>query len=117
MYKYMHNQEIHPASGFQEARQQLGIVLPEGIDPITHFIVRVRYWDKQDQDYSIELFDAPGHQVFGTYDRAIAEYKLLTEQLPNTETQEVKLELIQYHRGKLTTYQSKILFPSTALAS
>ncbi len=111
MYKYLHNNQIHFAPGFQEARRQVGFALPEGISPINHYIVRIWHWDKTEQDYSIEVFDAPGHQVFEEYDDALDCFKALTANYPEKAGEEFKLDLVQYHRGKITNYYSKILFP------
>lgn len=112
MYKYLHNKQIHPAPGFQEARTQTGFVLPEKTNPISYFIVRIWHWDEDEKDYSIEVFDAPGHEVFNGYDDALNRYNTLkTNHLEEAEDG-IKLELVQYHRGKITTYHSKILFPS-----
>lgn len=111
MYKYLHNNQIHFAPGFQEARGQTKFTLPEGINPIDQFIVRIWHWDATEQDYSIEVFDAPGHQVFKEYDDALTCFNALATGYPEVAAEEIKLELIQYHRGKVTTYYSKILFP------
>ena len=111
MYKYRYNNQIQSATGFQEARVQAGLALPEGINPISYFIVRIWQWDDNDDDFSIELFDAPGHQVFEDYDDAINCFKILEAQYPQEATREIKLDLVHYHRGKITTYYSKILFP------
>jgi hypothetical protein len=112
MYKYLHNSRIHFAPGFREARWQTEFTLPEGINPINHFIVRIWHWDEKEQDYSIEVFDAPGHQVFKEYDDAQICFNALATDFPETAAEEIKLELIQFHRGKIATLQSKILFPS-----
>ncbi len=111
MYKYLYNNQIHFASGFQEARKQSGHALPEGINPISHFIVRIWQWDENEKDYSIEVFDAPGHQLFQEYDDALDCFKVQAIHYPEEAAEEIKLELVQYHRGKVTTYYSKILFP------
>jgi len=112
MYKFLHNNQIHFAPGFYEARQQAGIALPEGFDPINHFIVRIWHWDKNEKDYDIEVFDAPGHQVFKEYDHALTCFNALAVDYPEVANEEIKLELALYHRGKVTTYHSKILFPT-----
>lgn len=112
MYKYLYNQQIHTAPRFQEARTQTGFFLPEKIDPINHFIIRIWHWDEKERDHSIEVFDAPGHQVFQEYDDALTCFNALETDYPEKAGEEIKLELVQYHRGKTTTYYSKILFPS-----
>jgi hypothetical protein len=112
MYKFLHNSQIHFALGFHEARRQAEFTLPEDINPINHFIVRVWHWDEHEKDYSIEVFDAPGYQVFKEYDDALTCFNALAVDYPEEAGEEIKLELIQYHRGKVTTYHSKILFPS-----
>ena len=111
MYKYRYNNQIHVASGFREARGQREFALPESIDPIKHFIVRIWHWDEHDSDFSIEVFDAPGYQVFNEYDDALICFNTLEIDQPRAAAQEIKLELVQYNRGKITTYHSKILFP------
>ena len=112
MYKFLHNNRIHFAPGFHEARWQTEFALPEGINPIDHFIVRIWHWDETEKDHSIEVFDAPGHQVFKEYDDALTCFNALATDYPETAAEEIKLELIQFHRGKIATLQSKILFPS-----
>jgi len=111
MYKYLYKKQIHFAPGFPEARRQVGFVLPEGINPISHFIIRIWQWDENEDDYSIEVLDAPGHQVFEEYDDALDCFKALAIRYPEETAEEIKLEFVQYHRGKITTYHSKILFP------
>ena len=111
MYKYLYNNQIHCAPGFQEAREQAEFALPEDINPINHFIVRIWHWDAGEKDFSIEVFDPPGYQVFNEYDEALTFFNALATNFPENGTEEIKLELIQYHRGKITTYHSKILFP------
>ncbi len=111
MYKYLFNDEIHTALGFHEARQQCGRVLPNTIDPVSHFIVRLWRWDETDKEYSIEIFDEPGHQVFNEYDGALTCFNALEGSYPQKPADDVKLELIQYHLGEISTLQSKILFP------
>lgn len=111
MYKYLHDNQIHFAPGFHEARWHTNFALPEGVNPINHFVVRIWYWDKTEQDFSVELFDTPGHQVFAEYDNALTCFNALAIDYPEEAGKEIKLELIQYHRGKVSTLQSKILFP------
>ena len=111
MYKFLHNDQIYLAPGFQEARRQAGLALPEGIDPINYFIVRIWHWDVKEQDYDIEVFDAPGQQVFKEYDDALICFNALAVDYPEIANREIKLELVLYHRGKITNYHSKILFP------
>ena len=111
MYKYRYNNQIHFAPGFYEARKKEGLALPEGISPISHFIVRIWQWDENDDDFSIEIFDSPGHQVFQDYDDALTCFRILEAQYPAQTSQEIKLELIHYHRGRTTIYYSRILFP------
>jgi len=111
MYKFLHNNQIHNAPGFHEAIRQAGLTLPEGIDPINHFIVRIWHWDDKGQDYTIEVFDAPGHRVFNEYDDALTCFNALAVDYPEVADKEIKLELVQYHRGKISTLYSKILFP------
>lgn len=112
MYKYLHTNEIHYAPGYHEALRQTGSALPEGVDPINHYIVRIWHWDANEKDHSIEVLDAPGHQVFQEYDDALTCFNALESDYPKAAGEEIKLELVQYHRGKITTYYSKILFPS-----
>ena len=112
MYKFLHNNQIHFAPGFLEAMRQVGVALPEGINQVSYFIVRIWHWDDNEKDYSIEVFDAPGHQVFKEYDDALTCFNALAVDYPEIANEELKLELVQYHRGKITTYYSKILFPS-----
>lgn len=111
MYKYRYNNKIGSASGFSEARKRAGLALPEGIDPISHFIVRIWQWNEDDDDFSIEILDTPGHQVFQDYDDALTCFRVLATQYPAEVAQEIKLELIHFHRGRVTIYHSKILFP------
>jgi hypothetical protein len=111
MYKYLYNNQIHCASGFREAREQTEFALPEKINPINHFIVRIWQWDETEKDFSIEIFDPPGYQVFNKYDDALTFFNALEIDYPGEAAKEIKLELVMYHRGKITTYRSKILFP------
>ena len=111
MYNYLHSNQIHCAPGYSEALKEAGFALPEGIDPINHYIVRIWHWNENEKDYSIEVFDAPGHQVFQEYNDALTCFNALESDFSKETGKEIKLELVQYHRGKITTYYSKILFP------
>ena len=112
MYKFLHNSQILFALGFIEARWKTGFTLPADVDLVNHFIIRLWHWDEFEKDYSIEVFDAPGHQVFKEYDDALNCFNTLEIDYPDVAGQEIKLELVHYHRGKITTYHSKILFPT-----
>jgi len=111
MYKFLYANQIHYAPGYPEALKQAGLDLPEGVDPIDHFIVRIWLWSENERDYSVEVLDAPGHQVFQEYDDALNCFKALEADYPKAAGEEIKLEFVQYHRGKTTTYYSRILFP------
>ena len=111
MYKYRYNNQIHSASGFSEAMKQKGLSVPNGIDPNSHFIVRIWQWDEDEDDFCIEMFDPPGHRTFKEYDHAMTCFRAMIAQYPLESMEESKLELVHYHRGKITTYHSKILFP------
>ena len=112
MYKYQFKNKTHFASGFHEARKQIELELPEGINPIDYFIIRIWKWDEMVKDYSVEVFDSPGHQIFGDYGDARTCFISLKIDYPMKIAEEVKLELTQYHRGSASTLQSRILFPS-----
>ena len=111
MYKYLYKNQIHTAKGFSEAKKREKLLFPEGVNPVSHFIVRIWHWDEDDDDFSIEILDPPGHQVYQEYDDAINCFKDLIIDYPIGAAVESKLEMVQYHRGKITTYHSKILFP------
>jgi len=111
MFKYRYNNQIHIASDFREARGQKEFALPNTINPISHFIVRIWLWDKNDSDFSIEMFDPPGYQVFSEFDDALTSFNDIETDHSEITEEEIKLELVHYHRGKITTYRSKILFP------
>ena len=49
--------------------------------------------------------------MFDEYDDALTCFNALATDYPEAAAEEIKLELVQYHRGKITTYYSKILFP------
>ena len=71
MFKYLYNNEIYSALDFHEARKLRKLTLPNTIDPVSHFIVRLWRWDATDREYSVEIFDVPGHQVCHEYDDAL----------------------------------------------
>lgn len=48
MYKFLYNSQIHFASGFHEAMKQTGFALPEDVNPINYFIVRVWHWNESE---------------------------------------------------------------------
>jgi len=112
MYKYRFKNKVYFATGFHEARKQTGLALPKGINPIDYFIVRIWSWDEVMKDYSIEVLDAPGHQVFKDYDDALTCFIALKIDYPVKIAEEVKLELTQHHRGRASILQSRILFPA-----
>ena len=113
MYKYLYNNEIHSALDFHEARKLHKLTLPNTIDPVSHFIVRLWRWVETDKEYSVEIFDEPGHQFFSEYDDALSCFNDLALHYPQECTEDTKLELVQYHLGAISTLQSKILLPPT----
>ena len=112
MYKYIFNNKVHFAVGFMDARRQIGRTLPEEIDPVSYFLVRLWQWDKEENDYVIELLDEPGHQVFNEYDDALTCFNSLQVEYPEQTSEDFRLELAQYHMGEISTLHSKILFPA-----
>ncbi len=113
MYKYLFNNEIRSALDFHEARKLRGLTLPNTIDPVSHIIVRLWHLDETDKEYSVEIFDEPGHQVFNEYDDALICFNDLAAHYPEECTEDTKLELVHYHLGEIGTLLSKILFPPT----
>jgi hypothetical protein len=111
MYKFLYNNQILHAPGFLEAMRQAGLALPEDINPISHFIVRIWHWDDNGRDFVIEVFDTPGHQVFNEYDDALTCFNTLAIKYQQVTSEEFKLELVQFHRGRVSSLHSKILFP------
>lgn len=111
MYKYKFNDEIHSAYGFREARKRIGWFLPADIDPTCYFMVRLWLWDNEEKEYEIEILDEPGHKVFREYDDALTFFNILLTDYPEQISEDVRLELVQYHMGCLSTLHSKILFP------
>lgn len=95
-----------------DARRQIGRSLPVEIDPASYFMVRLWQWDPAEREYDIELLDEPGHQVFNEYDDALTCFNYLQADYPEQTTVDVRLELIQYHMGEISTLHSKILFPA-----
>ena len=109
MYRYLYKNQVRDALGFLDARKQIGLALPENIHPLNYFMIRLWRWDEEEKDYSIEIFDAPGHQVFNGYEDGLTCFNALQADHPE---EEVKLQLIQVHLGEISTLQSKILFPT-----
>lgn len=112
MYKYLLDQNVHTAADVRAAGKQLGRDLPEGINPVKHFVVRLWRWDRGDRDYSIEVLDPPGRQVFAEYDDALDCFRALDAEYAQQCTEETRLQLIQYNRGQVHILHSKILFPA-----
>lgn len=111
MYKFLYNNQINRAPGFLEALRMAGLAMPEDINPISHFIVRIWHWDDKEQGFSIEVFDTPGHQTFNEYNDALTCFNALAVKYPEVASEVFKLELVQFHRGKISTLYSRILFP------
>ena len=111
MFKYIYNKEMHTVAGLHDAVRLADFALPEGIDPVNHFIIRLWQWDEADKEYSVEVFDPPGHQVFKKYEDALDCYNALALDYPEESTEETRLELVQHHLGQIRILQSRILFP------
>lgn len=112
MYKYHYAGAVGTAQSLNEARKQIGWAFPDAINPDNYFLVRVWQWDKTDQDYIVEVLNAPGHQIFNAYVDALACYNKLVAGFSDQFSEEARLDLVHYHLAKFRALHSKILFPS-----
>lgn len=109
MHKYLYEGGVHTAQDFFEARIRSGIKFPHPFHSFSYYLVRLWQWDIPDADYTIEILNEPGHQVFNNYDEARTCFHTLAEELPGCIQEDVKLELVHYHLGTIYPLESKIL--------
>lgn len=111
MYKYLYEGVFGEAVDFHDAAYKHGLILPEGVDPKRHFVVRAWVWNSEDDDYSIEKIGGPCHQSFAEYVDAWTYYEaqdMASGCLENEE--EVRLELVHIHNNVESVLKSRILF-------
>ena len=111
MYKYSFKGQIHTAQDFFEARNKAGLSLPDTVQSVTHYMVRLWQWDDTARDYAVEILNDPGHQLFNAYDEALVCYNTLEEFFPDQITHDMKMELVHFHEGESYELESTILFP------
>jgi len=111
MYKYTYQGEIHSARDFFEARHKAGLSLPRTFHSVSHYVIRLWQWDEGDRDYSVEILNSPGHQIFNSYDEALVSYNTLAEFYPNDIDRDIKLELVQFHLGEVYDLEEQVLYP------
>jgi len=114
VYKYSYKGKIHTARDFYEARDQAGLSLPRAFQSVCHYVVRIWQWDNTDRDYAVEVLNPPGHQVFTTHDEAQVCYNTLSEFFPAEITEDLKMDLVQFHLGETYELDSTILLPPVA---
>ncbi len=111
MYKYTYKGKVHTARDFYEARTKTGLSLPRSFQSFSHYVVRLWQWDDAAREYDIEIFNPPGHQIFGAYDEAKVCFNTLAEFFPDELNNDVKLELVQFHLGETYSLESKVIYP------
>lgn len=111
MYKYTFRGEIHTARDFFDARHKTGLRLPRRFHSVSHYVVRLWQWHDDDHEYSVEILNSPGHQIFNNYDEALVCYNTMAEFFPDELKQDVKLDLIQFHLGEIYELESQVLCP------
>ena len=109
MHKYFFEGEIHTAPDFFEARIRTGIGFPHAFCSFSYYLVRLWQWDTPDADYTIEILNEPGHQIFNNYNEALNCFNTLAEELPGRILEDIKLELVHYHLGTIYPLESKIV--------
>ncbi|MDH5763820.1 MAG: hypothetical protein OEZ51_12620 [Nitrospinota bacterium] len=114
MYKYTYRGEVHTARDFFEAHNKAGLSLPLIHSAVSHYVVRLWQWDDADREFSIEILNPPGHQVFNAYDEALVCFNTLTEFFPSEIEQDLKLELVHFYQGETYDLGTQILLPPVA---
>jgi hypothetical protein len=109
MYKYYYEGGIYTARDFIEARIQTGMRFPHPFHSFSHFVVRLWQWDISDADYTIEILNEPGHQIFNNYNEALNCFNTLAKELPGRILENVNLELVHYHLGHIYPLEIKIV--------
>ncbi len=112
MYKYSFKGQIHTAQDFYEARHKAGLPLPDTLQSVSYYLVRLWQWDDAVRSYAVEILNSPGHQVFNAYDEALVCYNTLTEFFPDEIANDVRLELVHCHLGETYELESTILYPA-----
>ena len=74
-------------------------------------MVRLWQWDDAERDYSVELLNTPGHQIFSVCDEALVCYNTLAEFFPDEITSDMKLELVHFNLDEIYEMESTILYP------
>lgn len=111
LYKYSFKGQVYTAQDFYEARNKAGLPLPETLQSVTHYMVRLWQWDDTARDYAVEILNTPGHQIFNAYDEALVCYNTLAEFFPDEIANDMKLELVHFHEGETYELESTILYP------
>lgn len=111
VYKYSFKGQVHTAQDFYEARNKAGLPLPDTLQSVSYYLVRLWQWDDAGRGYTVEILNSPGHQVFNAYDEALVCYNTLTEFFPDEIANDVRLELVHYHLGETYELESTILYP------
>ena len=62
-----------------------------------------------DADYTIEILNELGPKTFNNYEEALNCFITLTNELPGLVREDVELELVQFHLGKVYPLESKIV--------
>jgi hypothetical protein len=109
MHKYFYEGEVYTARDFFEARIRMGIRFPHPFHSFSHYLVRLWQRSTPDADYTIEILNEPGHQIFNNYDDARNCFITLAGELPGRIREDVKLELVHYHMGTIYPVESKIV--------
>ena len=111
MHKYLLEGEIHTARDFLESQIRAGVKFPCPFRSFSYYLVRLWQWDTSDADYTIEILNEPGHQIFNSYDEALNCFNTLMSELLEDVQEDVKLELVQYHVGTIYPLESIVLMP------
>ena len=111
LYKYSFKGQVHSARDFYEARYQAGLPLSDVFLSVSPYVVRLWQWHDAEWDYAVEILNAPGHQSFNTYDEALVCYNTLVEFFPDEIAGDIKLELVNMHKGETYELESTVLYP------
>ena len=111
MYKFFYDGKIHTVRDLFEARNLTNVQFPHPFHSFSYYLIRIWQWDISDADYTIEILNEPGHQSFNNYDDALHCFSTLADELPRRILENVKLELVHYHLGKIYPLDSQVLMP------
>lgn len=115
MGRYFIEKQTIKSSAFVKAHENVGLPIPEGIDPKFFFMLKCWLWSNEDQDFTLEKLDENSVKAFNSFHDANEFFhKARYDDFQKYDGHEIRLELIHFRYGEGKIIQSRILFPAKA---